>query len=49
MVEDEELTHSFCAFMASRFPDSGYMEKRKAYFEKARIMQKVQEELLFFD
>ena len=48
VVEDEELTKYFTKFMAERFPESSYLEKRERYFENARIIQKVEEETLFF-
>ncbi len=47
--EDENLTRGFLEFMNENFPTSGYIEKRKEYFKKAKIFQKIEDELLFYN
>ncbi len=48
ILTSEELTNSLIAMMNEKFPNSDYMEKREKYFKNAELIQRKQEELLFF-
>ena len=48
MIEDANLTNAFIKFMITRFPKSNYLEKREEYFKKAKINQRIRDELLIF-
>ena len=44
----KELTQALVDMMNEKFPNSDYMEKREKYFKLAALIQRKQEELLFF-
>lgn len=44
----EELTQALVDMMNEKFPNSDYMEKREKYFKMAELIQRKQEEMLFF-
>lgn len=48
MIENANLTNAFIKFMITRFPKSNYLEKREEYFKKAKINQRIRDELLIF-
>lgn len=47
MIEDKGLTNSFIKFIITRFPKSNYSELREEYFKKAKIAEKIRNDLLF--
>lgn len=48
VITCEELTQALIDMINEKFPNSDYMEKREKYFQMAELIQRKQEELLFF-
>ena len=47
IIVDKNLTRVFSEFMAARFSESNYREKRKSYFQVAKSIKRIEEGELF--